>query len=162
MRLCRRRVGIRFLKSRAERGSPIAARDFGGDKDETQGMTITGTVRARKAQSCYFVYLLASLSGTLYVGLTDNLWKRVQEHKDGVFDGFTRKYKINRLMYFETYNIATIAADRERQIKKWRREKKIALFAKSNPQWRDLAPEIPRIIGFPRPCKLGLGIAQKA
>jgi putative endonuclease len=131
---------------------------------------------ARKSQGYYFVYLLSSLSGTLYVGLTDNLWKRVQEHKDGVFDGFTRKYKINRLMYFETYNIATIAADRERQIKKWRREKKIALFAKSNPQWKDLAPEIPQIIGFPRPLaparaktgalwgtrKLGLGIAQKA
>src|ERR1041385_2346622 len=105
-------------------------------------MPITATKTAREAQSCYFVYLLSSLSGTLYVGLTDNLWKRVQEHKDGVFDGFTRKYKINRLMYFETYNIATMAADRERQIKKWRRENKIALFAKSNPQWKDLTLEL--------------------
>ena len=113
-------------------------------------MTITATDRTRSRQSCYFVYLLSSLSGTLYVDLTDNLWKRVQEHKDGVFDGFTRKSKINRLMYFETYNIATIAADRERQIKKWRREKKIALFAKSNPQWRNLTPEILAAIGVPR------------
>ena len=125
-------------------------------------MTITATERARRVPSSYFVYLLASLSGTLYVGLNDNLWKRVQEHKDGVFDGFTRKYKISRLMYFETYNNSMIAADRERQIKKWRREKKIALFAKSNPQWKDLTPELPQIIGFPRPRKLGLGIAQKA
>jgi putative endonuclease len=125
-------------------------------------MTITATDRTRSRQSCYFVYLLASLSGTLYAGLTDYLWKRVQEHKDGVFDGFTRKCKINRLMYFETYNIAKIAADRERQIKKWRREKKIALFAKSTPQWKDITPELPQIIGFPRPRKLGLGIAQKA
>ena len=111
----------------------------------------------------------------MYVGLTDNLWKRVQEHKEGVFDGFTRKYKINRLMYFETYNNSTIAAERERQIKKWRREKKIALFAESNPQWKDLTPDL-QIIGLPRPLaparakngalwgtrKLGLGIAQKA
>jgi putative endonuclease len=96
------------------------------------------------------------------VGLTDNLWKQIQEHKDGLFDGFTRKYKVNRLMYFETFNDSAIAADREQQIKKWRRDKKIALFAKSNPGWRDLTPEIPQIIGFPRPRKLGLGIAQKA
>ncbi|HET9838653.1 MAG TPA: GIY-YIG nuclease family protein [Candidatus Angelobacter sp.] len=128
-----------------------------------------------RSQSAYFVYLLSSLSGTLYVGLTDNLWKRVQEHKAGTFDGFTRKYKINRLMYFETYNNSTIAADRERQVKKWRREKKVALFAKSNPQWRDLTPEIAQIIGFPRPLaparaksgalwgtgKRGLGISEK-
>jgi len=65
-------------------------------------------------------------------------------------------------MYFETFHDSAIAADREQQLKKWRREKKIALFATSNPQWRDLAPEIPLIIGFPRPRKLGLGIAQKA
>ena len=96
------------------------------------------------------------------MGLTDNLWKRVQEHKDGVLDSFTRKYKINRLMYFETYNDSTIAADRERQIKKWRREKKIALFVKSNPQRKDLAPELPQIVGFPHPRKLGFGIAEEA
>ena len=103
-----------------------------------------------RPQSCYYVYLLSSLSGTLYVGLTDNLWKRVQEHKDGVFDGFTRKYKTDRLMYFETYNNSTTAADRERQIKKWRREKKTALFAKSTLQWKDLFFEICQAIGVPR------------
>ncbi|HEX3585701.1 MAG TPA: GIY-YIG nuclease family protein [Candidatus Angelobacter sp.] len=123
---------------------------MGGDKDETQGMTIIGTVRARKAQSCYFVYLLASLSGTLYVGLTDNLPKRMNEHKEGLFDGFTRKYKVNRLMYLETFTDSTVAANREKQVKKWRREKKIGLFAKSNPQWRDLTPEIRALIGVPR------------
>lgn len=125
-------------------------------------MRTTTKATARNCQRCYFVYLLSSLSGTLYVGLTDNLWKRVQEHKDGLFDGFTRKYKVNRLMYFETFNDSNVAANREQQIKKWRREKKIALFATSNPQWRDLTPEIPLMIGFPRPRKLGLGITQKA
>jgi putative endonuclease len=125
-------------------------------------MKTTTKPTARNSQRCYFVYLLASLSGTLYVGLTDNLWKRIQEHRDGTFDGFTRKYKVNRLMYFETYNNSTIAANLEQQIKRWRREKKIALFATSNPQWRDLTPEIPLMIGFPHPRKLGFGIAQKA
>ena len=125
-------------------------------------MTTNNKHGARKFQGYYFVYLLSSLSGTLYVGLTDNLWKRVQEHRDGVFDGFTRKYKISRLMYFETFSDSYLAADREQQIKKWRREKKIALFANSNPQWKDLAPEILQIIGFPRPRKLGLGISEKA
>lgn len=124
-------------------------------------MTIKSTHGATRSQSCYFVYLLSSLSGTLYAGLTDNLWKRMAEHKAGLFDSFTRKYKVNRLMYFETFSDSNIAADRERQIKKWRREKKVALFAKSNPQWRDLTPEILQVIGFPRPRKLGLGIAQK-
>src|ERR1700757_2919873 len=126
------------------------------------GMKTNNRHGERRCQGYYFVYLLSSLSGTLYVGLTDNLWKRVQEQKHGVFDGFTRRYKINRLMYFETYNDPTITADREKQIKKWRREKKIALFAKSNPQWKDPTADLPQIIGFPRPRKLGLGIAQKA
>jgi putative endonuclease len=72
------------------------------------------------------------------------------EHKEGLFDGFTRKYKVNRLMYFETFTGSTVAANREKQIKKWRREKKIALFAKSNPQWSDLTPEIRVLIGVPR------------
>jgi putative endonuclease len=110
---------------------------------------MTAKQTARRYQRCYFVYLLASLSGTLYTGLTDDLKKRMMQHKAGLFDGFTRKYKIDRLMYFETYNDSKIAAQRELQIKKWRREKKIALFAESNAQWRDLTREISRSIGFP-------------
>jgi len=110
---------------------------------------------ARSFQLCYFVYILSSLSGTLYVGLTDNLWKRLAEHKAGSFDGFTRKYKVNRLMYFETFSNPTIAADREQQIKKWRREKKMALFATSNPRSRDLVPEILQAIGIPRSARDG-------
>lgn len=104
-------------------------------------------------QRCYFVYVLSSLSGTLYVGLTDNLWKRMAEHKAGLFDGFTRKYYVARLMYFEIFSDSTLAASRELQIKKWRREKKIVLFAKNNPQWRDLTGEILQAIGFPRSAR---------
>jgi putative endonuclease len=78
----------------------------------------------------FYVYILASLSGTLYVGLTDDLRRRVEEHKLGLVDGFTKKYNVNCLMYYETFHEPKIAEDRELQIKKWRRGKKIALFAK--------------------------------
>jgi putative endonuclease len=105
---------------------------------------------ARKFQRCYFVYILSSLSGTLYVGITDDMRKRMIQHKSGAFDGFTKKYKIDRLMYLETYSEPKVAADREQQIKKFRREKKIALFAESNPEWKDLTPELFQTIGIPR------------
>jgi putative endonuclease len=90
-------------------------------------------------RAMFYVYILASLSGTLYVGLTDDLRRRVNEHKLGLVDSFTKKYGINRLMYFEVFRDADTAAERERQIKKYRREKKIALFAKTNPRREDLS-----------------------
>ena len=72
----------------------------------------------------FYVYILSSLSGTLYVGLTDDLRRRIKEHKLGLFDGFTKRYKVNRLMYFEIFRDADIAEQRERQIKTFRRENK--------------------------------------
>jgi putative endonuclease len=87
----------------------------------------------------FYVYILASLTGTLYVGLTDDLRRRVEEHRLGLVDSFTKKHKVNRLMYFEVFRDAENAEKRERQIKKFRREKKIALFAKTNPRWEDLS-----------------------
>ncbi|HZS28180.1 MAG TPA: GIY-YIG nuclease family protein [Candidatus Angelobacter sp.] len=104
----------------------------------------------RKFQRCYFVYILANLNGLLYVGLTDDLRKRMLQHKSGSFDGFTKKYKVDRLMYYETYTFPKTAASRELQIKKFRREKKIALFLESNPPWKDLTPEIFQSVGIPR------------
>lgn len=92
----------------------------------------------------YYVYVLASLSGTLYVGLTDNLKRRMEEHKAGTYDGFAKKYQVNRLMYFETFRDAENAAARERQIKKYSRRKKLALFAKTNPSWEDLSKTLPK------------------
>ena len=76
------------------------------------------------------------------MGLTDDLRRRVEEHKLGLVDSFTTKYRVNRLMYFETFRNAESAAQRERQIKKYRREKKIALFAKTNPRWEDLNKQL--------------------
>lgn len=96
-------------------------------------------------QKCWYVYILSSLSGTLYVGLTDNLLQRMGQHKHGWFDGFTKKYQVNRLMYYEAINDPQKADLREKQIKKYRREKKIALFTASNPDWRDLTQEIYRL-----------------
>jgi putative endonuclease len=91
----------------------------------------------------FYIYILASLSGTLYVGLTDDLRKRVEEHKLGLVDSFTKKYNVNRLMYFEIFRDAEAARSRERQLKRFRREKKIALFAKTNPCWEDLSKNFP-------------------
>lgn len=91
----------------------------------------------------FYVYILASLSGTLYVGLTDDLHRRMEEHKMGLADSFTKKYNVNRLMYFETFRDPEIAAKREIQLKKYRRQKKIALFAKTNPRWEDLSKTFP-------------------
>jgi len=76
--------------------------------------------------------------------------KRMIQQKSGTFDGFTKKYKIDRLMYFETYTESKVAGRREQQIKKFRREKKIALFFDSNPEWKDLTPELFQSIGISR------------
>jgi putative endonuclease len=90
----------------------------------------------------FFVYLLASISGTFYVGMTDDLPLRMSQHKNGSYDGFTKKYKVNRLMYYEGMNDSHAARAREKQVKKYSRAKKIALFAESNPGWKDLSLDL--------------------
>jgi len=82
---------------------------------------------------------MASESGTLYTGITNNIEGRVYEHKNNVNDGFTKKYKCHKLVYFEEHQYVLNAIDREKQIKKWRREKKEALIRIENPSWKDLA-----------------------
>ena len=91
----------------------------------------------------YFVYILASKpNGTLYVGVTNNLARRLSEHKAGLVPGFTRKYEVDRLVYFETFDSILEARAREHALKRWRRAWKIALIEKQNPDWRDLAGEL--------------------
>lgn len=90
----------------------------------------------------FFVYIVSSLSGTLYVGLTDDLPLRLQQHRNGTYDGFTKKYKVYRLMYCEAFGDPEAARAREKQIKKYSRAKKIALFAQSNPEWKDLGLDL--------------------
>ncbi len=90
-------------------------------------------------QHCYTVYILGSRSGTLYVGITSNLHFRLQQHRNHTFRGYTATYEVNRLLYFETYGEVTNAIAREKQLKGWRRDKKIGLIEKANPQWKDLS-----------------------
>lgn len=119
-------------------------------------MTIKTKQTVRLFQRSYYVYILSSLGGTLYVGITDDLVNRIRQHQEGTFDGFTKKYKIDRLMYFETYSDSKFAEHREEQIKKSRREKKIALFIKGNPHWKDLTAEISQATAFLLTPKTGL------
>jgi putative endonuclease len=87
----------------------------------------------------YYVYILASQrNGTLYIGVTNDLIKRVWEHKNKVADGFTKKYGVDRLVYFETTESIESAISREKQLKNWHRKWKIDLIEKSNPEWQDL------------------------
>ena len=89
------------------------------------------------------VYVLASKrNGTLYVGATSNLVKRVHEHKNDLADGFTKKYRVHNLVYFELHEDMSDAIAREKQIKKWNREWKLELIEKSNPEWKDLYDNI--------------------
>ena len=87
----------------------------------------------------YFIYILASKrNGTLYLGITSNLLKRVYEHKNNLIEGFTKKYNVHTLVYYEPYNDIYDAIAREKNIKKWKRRWKIELIEKSNPKWEDL------------------------
>jgi putative endonuclease len=87
----------------------------------------------------YWTYIVASLSGTLYIGMTNNIERRMREHKSGEFEGFASEYKCNRLVYLEGFDDVRYAIDREKQLKGWRRSKKIALIQSRNPRWEDLA-----------------------
>ena len=87
----------------------------------------------------YYVYILSSRYRVLYTGVTGDLDRRIREHRNKVQDGFTRRYNISRLVYFETFPDVNAAIAREKQIKGWSRSKKIALIRSRNPDWKDLA-----------------------
>jgi putative endonuclease len=89
----------------------------------------------------YFVYILASASRTLYTGVTSNLERRVLQHRRRLKPGFTTRYNINRLVYFSVLGDIRAAITREKQIKSWRREKKIALIESLNRDWKDLSAD---------------------
>ncbi len=99
----------------------------------------------------YWVYIMSGRTRTLYVGVTNNLERRAYEHQDKRFPGFTSKYRLDRLVYFEEHSDIRAAIEREKQIKSWRREKKVALIESVNLNWRDLSldwgPEMVRAEG---------------
>ena len=91
----------------------------------------------------YWVYILASRpGGTLYVGVTNDLIRRVYEHREGEAAGFTKRYDVSMLVYFESHDSIATALQREKNIKHWPREWKIDLIVSTNPEWRDLYDEI--------------------
>ena len=91
----------------------------------------------------YYVYIMTNNSKTLYIGVTGNLRERVQEHKKGEIKGFTQKYKLKKLVYYEETPDVQAALNREKQLKKWRRSKKIWLIERVNPEWKDLSDNLP-------------------
>ncbi|QWR76616.1 GIY-YIG nuclease family protein [Candidatus Magnetomonas plexicatena] len=92
----------------------------------------------------YYVYIMASKrNGTLYTGVTSDLLKRVYEHKNDMVDGFTKKYKAHTLVYYETTNDINVAIEKEKQIKKWKRQWKIRIIEENNPEWNDISGFLP-------------------
>ena len=89
----------------------------------------------------YYVYIMTNKSGTLYTGLTESLKKRIHQHKNKLVEGFTKKYNINRLLYFETFSDVYSAIAREKTIKGWVRRKKLDLIRATNPDWTDLSQD---------------------
>ena len=87
----------------------------------------------------FYAYVLASHNRVLYVGMTNDLRRRLAEHRSGGVPGFTSRYRVHRLVYFETFTNARDAIQREKQIKRWRREKKVALIEAHNSDWADLS-----------------------
>ena len=96
-------------------------------------------------EKAFCVYILASArNGTLYIGVTSDLVRRVWQHKEGLADGFTKKYRTNILVWYEQHDTADSAITREKQIKKWNRDWKIRLIEETNPYWNDLYEQITR------------------
>ena len=92
-----------------------------------------------RKQRFYYVYILSSLSGTLYTGITNSLYRRTLQHRSKETPGFTSRYDVNRLVYYETFRDVRAAIRREKEIKGWTRKKKITLIESMNPKWQDLA-----------------------
>jgi putative endonuclease len=101
-----------------------------------------------RGEKRYDVYIMASRSLTLYTGVTGDLYHRALQHKAGEIEGFTKRYHINRLVYYETFKYVNNAIGREKQIKAWTRAKRLALIRSENPTWQDLAE------GWGQPIKL--------
>jgi putative endonuclease len=94
-----------------------------------------------KMDRTYCIYILASASRNLYTGVTNNLQRRLAEHREGLVPGFTSRYRVFRLVHYEVFNDIRVAIAREKEIKAWRREKKVWLIERQNRTWADLSGE---------------------
>ena len=91
----------------------------------------------------FYVYILASKrDGVLYIGMTNDLLRRVNEHRSGAVEGFTKKYNVHQLVWYEVANAAPVAIEREKQLKKWNRAWKVRLIEAKNPEWKDLYEDL--------------------
>ena len=122
------------LLSRTQYHSREACPRESGERESTKGPTMT------KQPALYI--LTSQPNGTLYTGVTTDLVRRVWEHRSGLVEGFTKRYRVHRLVYFEVHNHIEEAIRREKRIKKWRRAWKVDLIEESNPRWHDLWPTI--------------------
>jgi putative endonuclease len=96
-----------------------------------------------RMQKLYYVYILASArNGTLYIGVTNDLMRRVWEHREGIVPGFTAKYGVKMLVHFEEFGDIGLAIQRETRLKKWKRRWKLELIEKTNPEWQDLYEDL--------------------
>jgi putative endonuclease len=93
----------------------------------------------RENMKTYYIYIMTNRSGTLYIGMTNDLVRRVYQHKKKIVEGFTQRYNIDRLVYYEETNDVRVAQERERQLKGWLRLKKLDLIKGMNPEWKDLS-----------------------
>lgn len=102
----------------------------------------------------HYIYIMSSKGKVLYVGMTNNLFRRIYEHKNKINEGFSAKYNVNKLVYYEEVENLASAQNREKQIKGWLREKKIKLIENLNPEWEDIsAPILDKVIGKPHEDK---------
>ena len=119
-----------------------------GDPDVSVSLNIwipffKGMTKTMYKEKKYFVYILSSQrNGTLYIGVTNNLIRRIYQHKHSSFEGFTKDYNIHQLVYYEEYNDVNTAISREKQMKKWNRKWKLEINEKNNLTWRDLYDEL--------------------
>tara|TARA_R110000824_G_scaffold118960_18_gene272502 strand:+ start:19911 stop:20285 length:375 start_codon:yes stop_codon:yes gene_type:complete len=120
--------------------------EFGGSEKQKFGVTPgldPGVHGRRNGVMSYYVYILASRrNGTLYIGVTNDIARRVHEHRTGAGSAFARKYDVHRLVHVDVFEEATLAIQREKTLKEWKRQWKIDLIEKDNPEWRDLYAEL--------------------
>ncbi len=117
---------------------------------------MTKCLGARLEERQYFVYIMANRSRNIYTGMTNSLLRRVAEHKSGKVDGFTKRYRIHRLVYYESFRYVGNAIHREKEIKGWDRTRRVALIESVNPTWEDLAADWYRLHRYsPDPAPVG-------
>jgi putative endonuclease len=125
--------------ARSRRACPERSRGNPEGAYLTHAVRTFSTTEARSWRARHDIYILGSHTGTLYIGVTSNLYLRVMQHKEGTLEGFTAAYGCKRLLYFEGYEDIRTAIAREKQLKGWRREKKLNLIGTINPEFKDLA-----------------------